>query len=61
MEREAFTIDEFCSAHGFSRAHYFNLQHRGEGPRIMRVGHRKLISREAAADWRREREREFAA
>jgi hypothetical protein len=56
MEREAFTIDEFCNSHGFSRAHYFNLQHRGEGPRTMQVGARRLISREAAAQWRRERE-----
>lgn len=56
MEREAFTIDEFCRAHGFSRAHYFNLQNRGEGPRVMRVGARALISREAAAEWRRARE-----
>lgn len=56
MERETYTIDEFCRAHGFSRAHYFNLQNRGLGPRVMQVGSRKLISREAAAEWRRERE-----
>ena len=56
MEREAYTIDEFCRAHGFSRAHYFNLQKQGGGPRVMRVGSRVLVSREAAADWRRSRE-----
>ena len=56
MEREAFTIDEFCRAHGFSRAHYFNLQKLGDGPRVMRVGSRVLISRESAADWRKDRE-----
>lgn len=56
METQAFTIEGFCKAHGFSRAHYFNLQKVGEGPRVMHVGARVLISREAAADWRRQRE-----
>ncbi len=56
METEAYSIDEFCRAHGISRAHYFNIQKRGEGPRVMRVGSRVLVSREAAADWRRDRE-----
>ena len=56
VDPEAFTIDEFCRAHGFSRAHYFNIQSRGEGPRVMRVGTRVLVSREAAADWRKARE-----
>jgi predicted DNA-binding transcriptional regulator AlpA len=56
MEREAYTIDEFCRSHGFSRAHYFNMQKDGQGPRVMRLGSRVLISREAAADWRVSRE-----
>lgn len=56
MELEAFTIDEFCRAHKFSRASYFNLKKDGCGPREMRVGTRVIISREAAADWRRDRE-----
>ena len=56
MEPEAYTIDEFCRAHKFSRASYFNLKKDGLGPREMRVGNRVIISREAAFDWRRERE-----
>jgi hypothetical protein len=56
MEREAYTIEEFCRSHGFSRAHYFNVAREGRGPRIMRVGARVLISKEAAAEWRRTRE-----
>lgn len=53
MEREAYTIEEFCRSHGFSRAHYFNLRKDGRGPRVMHVGARVLISRESATDWRR--------
>jgi hypothetical protein len=62
METEAYSIDEFCRAHGISRAHYFNIQKRGAGPRTMSVGSRVLISRESAADWRRacETERQVA-
>jgi hypothetical protein len=56
MERQAFTIDEFCQSHGFNRAHYFNLLKAGLGPHTMKVGARRLISQESAAEWRRERE-----
>jgi hypothetical protein len=56
MEPTAYSIPEFCDAHRISRAHYFNLQKAGEGPRVMHVGARVIISREAAADWRRQRE-----
>lgn len=59
-EVEAFSIGQFCEAHGFSKAHYFNMKRDGKGPREMRAGTRVLISREAAADWRREREAEAA-
>ena len=52
-DRDAFTISEFCRRHGFSVSHYFNLASEGRGPRVMRAGKRVLISREAAADWRR--------
>ena len=60
MEREALSIAEFCAAHGISRSHYFNLKKAHQGPREMRVGSRVLISREAAADWRRAREADGA-
>jgi hypothetical protein len=53
----AFSIREFCQTPGFSVDHYFGLQRLGLGPRVMRVGGRVLISHEAAAEWRRARER----
>jgi hypothetical protein len=56
MEPEAFTIDEFCKAFRISRAHYFNMQKAGETPRVMHVGKRVIISRQAAADWVADRE-----
>jgi len=55
-DRDAFTIPEFCRRHGFSQSKYFEIAAAGEGPRVMRVGKRVLISREAAGAWRRARE-----
>jgi hypothetical protein len=52
----AYSIIEFCALHGISRAHYYNLKTLGLGPIEMHCGGRKLISVEAAADWRRARE-----
>jgi hypothetical protein len=52
----AFSIQEFCKAHGISEALYYKMQNAGTGPRVMEVGTRRLISQEAAADWRRSRE-----
>jgi predicted DNA-binding transcriptional regulator AlpA len=56
MEKQAYSIAEFCFAHGFCRASFYNMLKRDEGPRVMKVGGRTLISHEAATEWRRERE-----
>jgi hypothetical protein len=59
------TISDFCRRHQISRAYYYVLKRAGRGPREMRPGPGgtgpRLISREAQADWRREREAETAA
>jgi len=57
----AFSIDEFCAAHRLSPEMYFKLKREGRGPREMQVGRRRMISAEAAARWRRQREREAAS
>ncbi len=57
---DAYPVDEFCRRHGICRATFYNAQKDGIGPRTMKVRGRTLISREAAADWRRQREAETA-
>jgi hypothetical protein len=57
-DMDAYGVDEFCKRHGISRAFLYLLWHRDEGPRFMQVGARRLISKEAAADWRRSMERQ---
>jgi hypothetical protein len=51
-----FSIKTFCAAHHISEAMFFKMREMGIGPREMRVGVRVLITFEAAADWRAERE-----
>jgi hypothetical protein len=52
----ALSVIEFCRLHGISRAFFYKLRAAGLGPTEMRVGNRTLISVEAAARWRAERE-----
>jgi hypothetical protein len=56
LDQAAFTIAEFCSAHRISQSMYFKMRNLGLGPREMAVGSRRLISQEAAAEWRKARE-----
>jgi hypothetical protein len=51
----AFTVAEFCFAHKISQAFYYELKRAGLGPKEMALGRRRIISGEAAADWRRAR------
>ncbi len=55
-ERDAFGVREYCERHGFSTGFLYALWRRGLGPRFMQQGDRRFISREAAADYRREME-----
>jgi hypothetical protein len=57
----AFTVDEFCYSHRMSRSELYKQWRQGTGPRFYRKGKHRLISVEAAADYRREREAAEAA
>jgi predicted DNA-binding transcriptional regulator AlpA len=61
MDHDAFDIPTFCHRHHISRSALYKAIKAGAGPRVMRLGSRVLISKEAAADWRREREQVEAA
>lgn len=53
-----YSVAQFCAAHGISKAMYYKLKQQGEGPREMHIGRKKtLITLDAAAAWRRSRER----
>jgi hypothetical protein len=56
----AYTVPEFCLAHRISRTALYKMWQQGFGPRRFQVGSGRsskvIITIEAAADWRRERE-----
>jgi hypothetical protein len=58
VEREAYTIPQFLEyfAGGLSRSGFYGLQKLDQGPRLMRVGGRVMVSRQAAEAWVKERE-----
>jgi hypothetical protein len=53
-DADAFTVNEFCARHRISVQLFY--KNRKQMPRTFNVGTRVLISKEAAAAWRRERE-----
>lgn len=55
-ERAAYTVTEFCTSHRISRSKLYDLWAAGAGPRFVKIGTKRIITTEAAADWRREGE-----
>jgi hypothetical protein len=56
-EVDAYSIAEFCRRHAISPQFFHTLRKQGLGPQVLRVGRRVLVSKEAAAAWRAEREK----
>ena len=54
-EADAFSVGEFCRRHRISPQLFYKFK--AEMPVTFRIGTRVLISREAAARWRAQRER----
>jgi hypothetical protein len=55
-DADAYSVDEFCARHRISPQLFYKLKPQGQMPVTFNVGTRVLISREAAAAWRRARE-----
>ena len=58
--QHAFSVNEFCRDHGISRGLFYRLLRERRGPRTMVLAGRRLISAEAAAEWRQRMERATA-
>jgi hypothetical protein len=52
VERAAYNIREFCTAHRISESFYFKLRGLGLGPRELRKLDKITITKEAAREWR---------
>ena len=60
MTKQTYSVNGFCDAHNICRGTLYNLWKSGDGPRFMYVGRRRLITHDAAADWRRDMEAKAA-
>jgi hypothetical protein len=52
MAKPVSTIPQFCEDHEMSKAFYYKLDKQGLGPKVLKIGRRRLITAEAAAEWR---------
>jgi hypothetical protein len=55
LERDAYTIAQFCARHGISRSTYYVLKKNDEQPDETYILDRIIITKESAAAWRRKR------
>ncbi|KAA0688478.1 MULTISPECIES: helix-turn-helix transcriptional regulator [Azospirillum] len=55
-DRRGISIREFCQRYGISERTFFRLDDRGEAPKTIRIGRRRLILEETAQAWLRARE-----
>ena len=56
IDPDLLTLDQFCRQHNISRPFYYKLKAQGLGLHDFKLGSKTMISRDAAAAWRRERE-----
>jgi hypothetical protein len=53
---DAYSVAEFCRRHSISIPMFYKLKSQGKAPATFYAGVRQLVSREAAAAWRRQQE-----
>jgi len=47
-----YTVNEFCARFNISRSLFYKERREGRGPKTMKIGRRRLISPEAADEYR---------
>lgn len=57
LSPQAYDVSTFCKVHSIGRTFFYRLLKEGRGPKIMKIGSRRLISVEAAREWRSALER----
>lgn len=60
MERNAYSVREFCQLYGISRGQLYKLWKAGAGPISFLIGNKRMISVEAVANWQARLELENA-
>lgn len=57
LQEDTYSVNKFCKAHNISRGTFYNLRKQGKGPKVITLGRLVLISKEAAAEWRKNMEK----
>jgi hypothetical protein len=52
MDKQAFTVNEFCHQYSISRSLFYKLQRQGRGPEITKINNKTLIMCDAIRRWR---------
>ena len=61
MQPAAYTIRQFCDAHGICRATFHNWRKQNLAPSVMRIGGRVLITHDSVLDWQRRMQAQTAS
>lgn len=51
MEKQAYSVKEFCQSFSISPAHLYKLNKLGKGPAMIKAGRKTLIPHNAAIAW----------
>jgi len=53
---KSYTVEEFCEMHRISKALFYKLRREGNGPKVLKIGTRTIITSEYNAEWVRRME-----
>ena len=56
LDKDIYSVIEFCHIHGISRGTLYNLRKEGKAPKMIKLGRRVLISKESVQKWRKKME-----
>ncbi len=51
MDKELYSVKEFCEKYGISRSKFYTLLKEGKTPQIVKIGTRTLIVASSVPDW----------
>jgi predicted DNA-binding transcriptional regulator AlpA len=55
--KDTYTISEFCKMHNMCKVTFYRLIAAGKAPKLIKLERKVLISKEAAAEWRKNMEK----
>jgi hypothetical protein len=60
VEQGAYSVNGFCVAHNIGKGLFYELLKQGNGPDTIKLGRRRIITKQASARWREKMEQQTA-